>query len=61
MMISTGQFIMKESYEMDMLSFQLTRDQEKPLYEQLYQQIRNEIIVGRLAYGTKLPSKRKLG
>lgn len=46
---------------MDMLSFQLTRNQEKPLYEQLYQQIRNEIIAGRLAYGTKLPSKRKLG
>ena len=46
---------------MDMLSFALIREGNRPLYEQLYQQIRQEIIEGRLAYGTKLPSKRKLG
>lgn len=46
---------------MDMLSFQLVREDERPLYEQLYHQIRQEIIEGRLPYGTKLPSKRKLG
>lgn len=46
---------------MDMLSFELIRESHRPLYEQLYQQIRQEIIEGRLAYGTKLPSKRKLG
>lgn len=46
---------------MDMLSFELIREGNKPLYEQLYQQIRQEIIDGRLEYGVKLPSKRKLG
>ncbi|WP_249870421.1 PLP-dependent aminotransferase family protein [Oceanobacillus saliphilus] len=45
---------------MDMLSCHLNRDAEISLYEQLYIYIKNEITEGRLAYGSKLPSKRKL-
>ena len=45
---------------MEMLSCHLNRSSEVPLYEQLYNFIKNEIIVGRIEYGAKLPSKRKL-
>ena len=45
---------------MNMLSCDLNRLSEVPLYEQLYSYIKKEIIDGRLLYGTKLPSKRKL-
>ncbi|MGM9926433.1 MAG: PLP-dependent aminotransferase family protein [Bacillus sp. (in: firmicutes)] len=45
---------------MDMLSCDLNRLSNVPLYEQLYEYIKNEIIQGRLSYQTKLPSKRKL-
>ncbi|WP_077213466.1 PLP-dependent aminotransferase family protein [Bacillus dakarensis] len=45
---------------MDMLSCHLNRSIDIPLYEQLYLYIKKEITEGRLAYGTKLPSKRKL-
>ncbi|WP_042142026.1 PLP-dependent aminotransferase family protein [Paucisalibacillus sp. EB02] len=45
---------------MDMLSCNLNRENEIPLYEQLYAFIKNEILEGRIPYGTKLPSKRKL-
>lgn len=45
---------------MDMLSCNLERGSETPLYEQLYAFIREEIMDGRISYGTKLPSKRKL-
>ncbi|RFU70959.1 PLP-dependent aminotransferase family protein [Peribacillus saganii] len=45
---------------MDMLSCDLDRTNEIPLYEQLYLYIKREIIEGRLHYQTKLPSKRKL-
>ncbi|MGJ9457910.1 PLP-dependent aminotransferase family protein [Oceanobacillus sp. CF4.6] len=45
---------------MEMLSCHLNRDKEIPLYEQLYIYIKNEITEGRLPYGSKLPSKRKL-
>src|SRR4051794_30318733 len=45
---------------MDMLSCNLERSSEIPLYEQLYQFIKNEIIEGRIPFRTKLPSKRKL-
>lgn len=45
---------------MDMLSCQLIRSSDIPLYEQLYSYIKKEIIAGRIPYGTKLPSKRKL-
>ncbi|CAH0289221.1 HTH-type transcriptional regulatory protein GabR [Peribacillus frigoritolerans] len=45
---------------MNMLSCDLNRLSEVPLYEQLYSYIKKEIIEGRLLYGTKLPSKRKL-
>ncbi|WP_026908170.1 PLP-dependent aminotransferase family protein [Paucisalibacillus globulus] len=45
---------------MEMLSCNLNRDNEVPLYEQLYKFIKNEILEGRIPYGTKLPSKRKL-
>jgi len=46
--------------EVEMLSCQLNRLNGIPLYEQLYSHIKKEIIEGRLSYGTKLPSKRKL-
>ena len=45
---------------MDMLTCDLNRLSKVPLYEQLYEHIKNEIIKGRLAFQTKLPSKRKL-
>lgn len=45
---------------MDMLSCHLERGSGTPLYEQLYNYIKTEIMEGRIVYGTKLPSKRKL-
>lgn len=45
---------------MNMLACNLKRDIEIPIYEQLYHFIKSEIIAGRISYGTKLPSKRKL-
>ncbi|WP_096271499.1 MocR-like pyridoxine biosynthesis transcription factor PdxR [Paucisalibacillus globulus] len=45
---------------MEMLSCDLNRENEIPLYEQLYGFIKTEILEGRIPYGTKLPSKRKL-
>lgn len=45
---------------MEMLSCHLERSSKIPIYEQLYLYIKKEIIEGRLQYGTKLPSKRKL-
>ena len=43
-----------------MLSFNLRKYGDLPLYEALYQSIRDEIISGGLAAGEKLPSKRAL-
>ncbi|MFD1850629.1 PLP-dependent aminotransferase family protein [Oceanobacillus bengalensis] len=45
---------------MDMLSCNLNRSSGISLYEQLYEHIKNEIVGGRIEYGAKLPSKRKL-
>ena len=45
---------------MEMLSIHLEHNSEIPLYEQLYNYIKQEITGGRLKYGEKLPSKRKL-
>lgn len=45
---------------MDMLIFQLEKNAEKPLYEQLYNGIKQAIINGKIQVGEKLPSKRKL-
>jgi GntR family transcriptional regulator/MocR family aminotransferase len=45
---------------MNMLSCNLERDSETPLYAQVYEYIKQEIMEGRISYGTKLPSKRKL-
>lgn len=45
---------------MDMLSCNLNRSDSVPLYEQLYEFIKKEIIEGRLLFQEKLPSKRKL-
>ncbi|MGM8212256.1 PLP-dependent aminotransferase family protein [Virgibacillus sp. W0430] len=45
---------------MDMLACHLNRAIDIPLYEQLYDFIKKEITEGHLAYGSKLPSKRKL-
>lgn len=40
--------------------FQLEKDSLIPLYEQLYNEIKEAIIRGKIAEGAKLPSKRKL-
>lgn len=45
---------------MDMLMFELNKNSDKPLYEQLYIGIKNAIISKQIAVGSKLPSKRKL-
>lgn len=45
---------------MEMLSCNLNRSIDVPLYEQLYLYIKKEITEGRLEYSSKLPSKRKL-
>ena len=45
---------------MEMLMFQLKKNDSKPLYKQLYQEIKQAIISGKIAVDTKLPSKRKL-
>ncbi|BAC14644.1 transcriptional regulator (GntR family) [Oceanobacillus iheyensis HTE831] len=45
---------------MEMLSIHLDRSIDTPLYEQIYMYIKQEIINSHLAYGEKLPSKRKL-
>lgn len=45
---------------MELLWCELNRDLPTPLYEQLYAHIKTEITEGRIGYGTKLPSKRKL-
>ncbi len=43
-----------------MLLFQLEKDGEKPLYDQLYSGIKEAIITKKISVGEKLPSKRKL-
>ncbi|AXI08348.1 aminotransferase class I/II-fold pyridoxal phosphate-dependent enzyme [Oceanobacillus sp. 143] len=45
---------------MEMLACNLNRKSDVPLYEQLYGYIKHEITEGRLAYNSKLPSKRRL-
>lgn len=44
-----------------MYLIKLDKNKTIPLYEQIYNQIRDDIIQGKLTVGTKLPSKRKLG
>lgn len=46
---------------MEMLFIELEKNTAIPLYEQIYNQIRRDIIAGKLPVGMKLPSKRKLG
>lgn len=43
-----------------MFTCNLDRNSQTPLYEQLYGFIKEEIMAGKIKYGTKLPSKRKL-
>lgn len=45
---------------MNMITVRLDCDSTKPLYEQLYEYIKAEIISGALTYNAKLPSKRRL-
>ena len=45
---------------MDTISCNLDRFSDIPLYEQLYEYIKSEIVIGRLSFQEKLPSKRKL-
>ncbi len=44
----------------DYLLLQLDRDSERPLYRQLYQAIRDGILGGVIAAGTRLPASREL-
>lgn len=46
---------------MELYLIKLDKQKSIPLYEQIYNQIRDDIIQGKLTVGTKLPSKRKLG
>ena len=43
-----------------MLVFSLDNQSNKPLYQQIYEYIKQEIMKGRLSYGEKLPSAREL-
>lgn len=45
---------------MDMLLFELQKNSATPLYEQLYEAIKEAIITAKIPIGSKLPSKRKL-
>lgn len=45
---------------MDMLLFELQKNSATPLYEQLYEAIKQAIISTNIPLGSKLPSKRKL-
>ncbi|WP_422121768.1 PLP-dependent aminotransferase family protein [Planococcus sp. X10-3] len=45
---------------MDMLMFQLKKSSATPIYKQLYTEIKQAIIDGKISVETKLPSKRKL-
>ena len=45
---------------MDMLMFQLNKRSAVPIYKQLYTEIKQAIIDGKISVETKLPSKRKL-
>src|SRR5699024_12595146 len=43
------------------LLIELNKNSDMPLYEQIYNQMREKIIHGKLRVGTKIPSKRKRG
>ena len=43
-----------------MLVFSLDNESGKPLYQQIYEYIKEEIMQGRLSYREKLPSAREL-
>lgn len=45
---------------MEMTAYSFIRQRGRPLYEQLYRQIRDKIISGELSFGEKLPSKLRL-
>lgn len=45
----------------DTLFIELDKNSDLPLYEQIYNQIRDDIVDGKLEVGIKLPSKRQLG
>ena len=45
---------------MNKLTINLKSDSKIPLYEQIYDYIKNDIQTGRIAYGEKLPSTRSL-
>lgn len=45
---------------MDLLYINLQKEHDKPLYEQLYMQLKQAISKGLITTGTKLPSKREM-
>lgn len=46
--------------DMEMVSFFVDKNAGGPLYEQLYEQIKREIVSGKLPFGSRLSSKLKL-
>ena len=43
-----------------MLKYELKKEKGRPLYELLYDAVKNDILMGYLGAGTKLPSKREM-
>ena len=43
-----------------MLHYDLEKKKERPLYEALYEFLKEDILRGRIQPGTRLPSKREL-
>ena len=43
-----------------MLTYSISKESKQPLYEQLYDKLRDDMLRGRLSGGEKLPSKRAL-
>ena len=43
-----------------MIAFELKKQGKKPLYETLYESIKQDVVLGKIKHGEKLPSKRAL-
>ena len=43
-----------------MIAFELKKQGKKPLYETLYETIKQDVVLGKIKHGEKLPSKRTL-
>lgn len=45
---------------MDLFASELNRQHDQPMYRQIYEKIAERIICGKLCFGEKLPSKKRL-